>query len=401
MNQQTSLGKAFEINKKTNIYGTFAEIGAGQETVNFFYRAGLASQTVAKSMSAYDMTFSDEIYGKQDRYVCKDRLLTMLKHEYRLLEKRLKKKSGDKTCFFVFATTAVTSSKKDKSAFTNNQHAWMGLRFQTQPGGNFNDIVFHVNCLDKSRLQQHSALGILGVNLIYGGFYHKNNPKKFIESLTENLTDSRLEIHGMACSGPDLKKFNSSFLNLETLSQGLSSLVFFPNEKSSEFLSDIIFNKTPVIVFGGPDLAKKFEKKKPQFFKKTGLKENEAFMIQFRSNSQIKSSSFSKMRFPLLAGKDINLKELKKLCSLYTTKPLFFVLSEQDFNKKIFQPSYYKKGSLLKNLGDLFDNETKLFVCPKTAPSKKDSLKKTTLKKGDTATTLKDYLLDKKQILRL
>ena len=231
MNRQTSLGKAFEINKNTNIYGTFAEIGAGQETVNFFYRAGLASQTVAKSMSAYDMTFSDEIYGKQDRYVCKNRLITMFNHEYRLLEKRLKKKSENKTCFFVFAITAVTSNKRKQSIFSNNQHAWMGLRFQTQPGEKFNDIIFHVNCLDKNRLQQYEALGILGVNLIYASFYHKNNPKKFIESLTENLTHSRLEIHGISCTGPALKKFTNSILNLDTLSQKLSSLVFFPTAK--------------------------------------------------------------------------------------------------------------------------------------------------------------------------
>ena len=127
MKGQTSLGKAFEINKNTGIYGTFAEIGAGQETVNFFYKAGLASQTVAKSMSAYDMTVSDEIYGKQNRYVCKDRLINMLNHEYRLLDKRLKKKQGDKTCFFAFATTAATSNKKANTVVSNNQHAWMGV----------------------------------------------------------------------------------------------------------------------------------------------------------------------------------------------------------------------------------------------------------------------------------
>ena len=391
MNRQTSLGKAFEINKKTNIYGTFAEIGAGQETVNFFYRAGLASQTVAKSMSAYDMIFSDEIYGKQDRYVCKNRLITMLNHEYRLLEKRLKKKSENKTCFFVFATTAVTSSKKKQSVFSNNQHAWMGLRFQAQPGGKFNDIVFHVNCLDKSRLQQYEALGILGVNLIYASFYHKNNPKKFIESLTENLTHSRLEIHGISCTGSALKTFTHSFLNLETLSQKLSSLVFFPDPKNSEFLSDMIFNKTPLIVFGDKTLMKDFQKKKDPFLKKQGLKESETLTIQFTSKSELKNKSLRHFHFPLLVAEDINLRRLKKLASLYTTNPLFFIISEKDFNEKIFQSSYYKRDSLLKNLGDLFDNETKLVVA-----SKKDTFKTV---KG--SSLLKDYLLKRNQILTL
>ena len=391
MNQQTSLGKAFEINKKANIYGTFAEIGAGQETVNFFYRAGLASQTVAKSMSAYDMTFSDEIYGKQNRYVCKNRLITMLNHEYHLLEKRLKKKSGDKTCFFVFATTAVTKAKKEKSEFLQNQHAWMGLRFQSQPGEKFNDIIFHVNCLDKSRLQQYEALGILGVNLIYASFYYKNNPQKFIKSLTENLVHSRLEIHGISCSGPALKSLTHSVVNLETLSQKLSSLVFFSNAKNSEFLSDVIFNKTPFIVFGNKALVKEFQKKQSQFCKENRLKKTDTLIIQFTPNSQLKKISSQQCYFPLLVAEDINLKELKKLCAFYTTKPLFFVISEKDFNDKIFCSSYYKKDSLLKNIGDLFNNETKLII-----PSKSNTF--TDVKGG---VILKDYLLNKKQILKI
>ena len=390
MNQQTSLGKAFAINKKANIYGTFAEIGAGQETVNFFYRAGLASQTVAKSMSAYDMTFSDEIYGKQARYVCKDRLMNMLNHEYRLLEKRLKK-SENNTCFFVFATTAVTSSQRDPSIFSNNQHAWMGLRFQTQPGGKFNDIVFHVNCLDKSRLQQYEALGILGVNLIYASFYYKNNPKKFIESLTENLTYSRVEVHGISYKGQDLKKFSNFDLNLETLTQKLSSLVFFPTNKNSEFLSDMIFNKTSVIIFGDNDLRKEFQKRKTPFLKQHRLKESEVISIQSLPKKKLKNHSLRPFHFPLLVTPDINIKQLKKLFSLYTNKSIFFVISEKDLNNNIFQTQYYKKDSLLKNLGDLFDNETKLLVASQN--NSFDNIKGSTF--------LKDYLLEKKQIIKL
>ena len=392
MNQQTSLGKAFAINKKANIYGTFAEIGAGQETVNFFYRAGLASQTVAKSMSAYDMTFSDEIYGKQDRYVCKDRLMNMLNHEYRLLEKRLKKKSeNNNTCFFVFATTAVTSSQRDPSIFSNNQHAWMGLRFQTQPGGKFNDIVFHVNCLDKSRLQQYEALGILGVNLIYASVYYKNNPKKFIESLTENLTYSRVEVHGISYKGHDLKKFSNFDLNLETLTQKLSSLVLFPTDKHAEFLSDMIFNKTPIIIFGDKTLMQKFQKSKAPFLKQHRLKESEVISIQFLPKKKLKTPHLRQFHFPLLVTQDINIKQLKKLFSLYTNKSIFFVISEKDLNENIFQAHYYKKDSLLKNLGDLFNNKTKLLVVSKNKNF--DNIKGSTF--------LKDYLLEKNQIIKL
>ena len=136
MKSQTTIGKAFEINKNSGIYGAFAEIGAGQETVNFFYKAGLASQTVAKSMSAYDMTVSDEIYGKQNRYVCKDRLITMFNHECRLLERRLKKKIGNKTCFFHFRCDSGNQHKKKRQSFLQQPACLDGLEISGQASAN-------------------------------------------------------------------------------------------------------------------------------------------------------------------------------------------------------------------------------------------------------------------------
>ena len=395
MTRQTSIGKAFEINKKSNIYGTFAEIGAGQETVNFFYRAGLASQTVAKSMSAYDMTVSDEIYGKQDRYVCKNRLINMLNHEYRLLDRRLQKKHGDQTCFFVFATTAVTSSKKTNRAFSGNQHAWMGLRFQSSPNGALNNILFHVNCLDKNRLQQHEALGILGVNLIYASFYCKSNPKKFIQSLNENLSGSRLEIHGMSCSGPAFKKFSDPGLNLEILSQNLSSMAFFPNSKNSEFLSDIVFNKSIVILYGQSPLVKDLKKYKNKLLKSLNFTEKKTVFINFIPKSQFRLSKFNTSHFPVLVAEDQSMEELKKLISLYAFKPCVFVLDQNYFTKKLFNPKSYKNTYLLKSLGELFDRKTKLVVL---SEDKNFSVKICKLKENQ---ALKDYLIDKKQILDL
>ena len=395
MFKQTSIGKAFEINKNRKIYGTFAEIGAGQETVNFFYRAGLASQTVAKSMSAYDMTVSDEIYGKQNRYVCKNRLITMLNHEYRLLEKRLKKKHGNQTCFFVFASTAVTSNRQSHSIFSNNQHAWLGLRFQSQPKQEFNDVVFHVNCLDKNRLQQHEALGILGVNLIYAVFYHNNKPKAFIESLSENLSGLRLEIHAMSLSGPAFKNFSNSAINLEILSQKLSSLAFFSSHKSSEFLSDWNFNKNLVLLYGDSSLFKSFNKNKTHFLKSLNLKPINTNCVAFATKDKIKISNFKKGSFPLLVTQKEGLDELKKLISLYTFKPIVFVLDEHSFKQKFFDKKFYHSDSLLKALGDLFDQKTKVGVLSK---DKNFSVKNYVLKKDD---LLKDYLFQNKQLLDL
>ena len=369
MKLQTTIGKAFEINKDAGIYGTFAEIGAGQETVNFFYKAGLASQTVAKSMSAYDMTVSDEIYGKQSRYVSKDRLITMLNHEYRLLEKRLKKKIGNKTCFFTFATTAATSTRKKDSPLSNNQHAWMGLRFQAKALQAFNDITFHVNCLDKNRLQQHEALGILGVNLTYACFHCRDNPKKLISSVMENLSGARIEIHGMSCSGPAFKNFSSPLMNLETLSQNISSMAFFPSAEQSKFLPDVTFNNSLVILYGDKNLLKNFRKKKEKFLKSLSLNTKNTTLISFISNNQLKISNlkkqlkeFCKNDSSALIASDSSLEELKNLISPYNAKPLTFIVSENYFTNKMFNYLSYKNNSVLKSLGFLFDKKTKVAV---------------------------------------
>ena len=403
MKWQTTIGKAFEINKNASIYGAFAEIGAGQETVNVFYKAGMASQTVAKSMSAYDMTVSDEIYGKQSRYVCKDRLFTMLNHEYPLLEKRLKKKIGKKTCFFVFATTAVTSTRKKDTLLSSNQHAWMGLRFQAKPLQTLNDIIFHVNCLDKNRLQQHEALGILGVNLIYACFHYKDNPKRFISSLTENLSGTRIEIHGMTCSGTAFKKFSPPLVNLEILSQNLSPLAYFPEVEKSEYLSDATFEKSLVILYGDKNLTKSFKEKKISFLNSLSLSEQMSACISFAPKEQFNKKSsiqsylkeLCKNNLSVLIAPDLPLEELKKLLSLYTHKALTFVVSEEYFTKKMFDSHFYKNCSLLKSLGLLFDQKTKVAVFSK---DKNFSVQNQKLKSNQEH-ILKNYLVAKKQIL--
>ena len=163
----TTNRKALTINLNEEQYGTFAEIGAGQEVARVFFQAGGASGTIAKSISAYDMTFSDAIYGKAPRYVSHERLGLMLEHEYNLLNERLAGQRGDRTTFFVFADTVATKNFKG----TNEAHGWMGIRFQTEPGGPPSDIVLHVRMWDKENVLQQQALGIVGTNLIYGAFY--------------------------------------------------------------------------------------------------------------------------------------------------------------------------------------------------------------------------------------
>src|SRR4051812_42445077 len=171
----TTNRKALTINLADPQYGTFAEIGAGQEVARQFFQAGGAAGTIAKSISAYDMKFSDEIYGKAARYVSKERLARMLDHEYELLIQRLKEVRGDRSTFFVFADTVAARNFKG----TNECHGWMGVRFQGEPGSVPSDIIMHVRMWDKENILQQQALAIIGVNLIYGAFYYLNDQDKF------------------------------------------------------------------------------------------------------------------------------------------------------------------------------------------------------------------------------
>jgi hypothetical protein len=178
----TTNRKALTINLDEPKYGTFAEIGAGQEVARHFFQAGGAAGTVAKSISAYDMKFSDAIYGKPARYVSRERLGLMLEHEYELLIERLKTVRGDRSAFFVFANTVAARNFKG----TNECHGWMGIRFQAEPKSIPSDIVMHVRMWDKENVLQQQALGIIGVNLIYGAFYYLIDQDRFIRSLADN-----------------------------------------------------------------------------------------------------------------------------------------------------------------------------------------------------------------------
>src|SRR6185503_26275 len=192
MNAEMELGtnkKAFQINLDPSRYGTFAEIGAGQEVARRFFQVGGASGTIAKTMSAYDMQFSDAIYGPADRYVSRDRLGTMLDHEYRLLIERLDAKMGAERNFFVFAETVAARSFKQH----NESHGWLGMRFQTEPRSEPSQIIIHVRMLDEANVDQQEAVGIIGVNLIFGAFYCQQ-PEKLIASLQENLAPERMQV---------------------------------------------------------------------------------------------------------------------------------------------------------------------------------------------------------------
>mgnify|MGYP003583383018 FL=1 len=238
--------KALKINLNPKIYGTFAEIGAGQEVSRAFFNVGAASGTVAKTISAYDMTFSDEIYGAEEsgRYVSQNRLIKMLDHEYSLLIERLKgEKHGDKT-FFAFANTVTTLNYKR----TNDPHGWVGLRFQSEPGGLPNEIYFHVRLLDTDVQMQQRVLGMIGVNLVYAAFYYANDPKKMIESLVDNLNVGSVEIDLISVQGPDFKDINNLLLNLYLIVKDFSTAAIFDSDSHPRQAKDLLYKKDVMIL---------------------------------------------------------------------------------------------------------------------------------------------------------
>src|SRR3954469_16339632 len=222
----TTNRKALTINLDERKYGTFAEIGAGQEGARVFFQAGGASGTIAKTISAYDMNFSDAIYGKAPRYVSRERLARMLDHEYELLIERRGETRGDRTTFFVFANTVATKGYKG----TNDAHGWMGIRFQSEAGGPASDVLLHVRMWDKENVLQQEALGIAGTNLIYAAFYYRDDPKRFIESLVDNVGPTRVEVDMVKFAGPAFAAVDNRLVSLYLVQYGLTNAVMFgPN----------------------------------------------------------------------------------------------------------------------------------------------------------------------------
>lgn len=238
--------KALKINLDEAIYGTFAEIGAGQEVARNFFTAGAASGTIAKTMSAYDMVFSNSIYGEEEsgRYVSESRLDKMIQHEFGLLSERLCGHQYAGKTFFAFADT-VTTLNFNK---TNDPHGWLGIRFQLSPGGEPNDIVFHVRLLDSDSNLQQNVLGILGVNLLYAAYYFHNDVQTMIESLVDNLSVGSVEIDLISVSGPKFSNANDRLVNLYLIAKGFSGAAIFDKKGQVRQSKDVLYKKDVMIL---------------------------------------------------------------------------------------------------------------------------------------------------------
>jgi hypothetical protein len=238
--------KALRINLDPRWYGTIAEIGAGQEVVRWFFRVGGAAGTVAKSMSAYDMAVSDAVYGKAERYVSAGRLQKMLDHEFDLNVERLDEERGDSNCFFAFADTVVARSYRGG----NECHGWMGVKFQAQAHDEPSQIVMHVRMLDVEAWLQQEALGIVGVNLLYGAFFHHHEPEKLIESLLDELTVGRIEIDMIEFRGIEFRGVDNRLMALKLVQLGLSGVAMFGPDREVLQPSEVLRKKAVLVERG-------------------------------------------------------------------------------------------------------------------------------------------------------
>lgn len=217
-----TLEKVGLINKNPKIYGTFAEIGAGQEVAHAFFKVGHASATIAKTMSAYDMKFSDAIYGEGESYVSRERLVKMLNKEYDLLRSRLSDRQNTSQ-FFVFANTVATGSQRRKIP----GHGWLGVMFQPESGAEPCQAIIHIRLSPRSALLQHHDVGTVGVNLLYACFFHYQNSGEFISSLKDDLDLELIEVDGLYLIGDVFRSLNSSLLPLELVKRGLAGGVIY------------------------------------------------------------------------------------------------------------------------------------------------------------------------------
>ncbi|MBX2916197.1 MAG: TonB-dependent receptor [Cyclobacteriaceae bacterium] len=378
----TTQEKALRINLSKTIYGSFAEIGAGQEVAANFFKVGGASGTIAKTMSAYDMKFSDAIYGVCERYVCEDRLIQMLDHEYRLLPERLQHRIAD-TRFFAFADTVEILNFER----TNQGHGWIGLRFQLKPEGPYNDCVVHVKMLDNDPLQQQVSLGILGVNMIYGCMFIKD-PETIINSLLDGLTTRRMEVDMFRLSGPDFLHVDNRLMALKLVKNGLTKVAMFGPDGSVMQPSEALYKKNVLVLRGrfrpvthvNVDMlltSRKRFKQDPEVDKSRLVVLTELTLNDLSSDGQIDEKDFlyradiiCSLGQTVLVSNYFEYYRLVDYLSRITRgKKIGLVLGIYAL-QKIFEEKTYEnlRGGILESFAPLFGTNVKLYIYPSLRP---------------------------------
>lgn len=378
--------KALALNMDKAPYGTIAEIGAGQETSRWFFKVGGAAATIAKTMSAYDMKFSDSIYGSCKRYVSRDRLQAMLDKEYQLVIDRLHEMRGADCTFYAFANTVSTYSYTQQ----RNGNGWLGIRFQTRPQEAASQIDLHVVLKGKSNTQDQDTLGMLGVNLIYGAFYHHHEPVELLTSLLDNLSDELLEIDHVDFEGPAFQSVDNRLMALYLVKFGLTQAAMFNANGKLVQASDALYKKSVLVernLFRPPTLLTMdiLDSAYDAFIRELDVEPEDVIVLSEMTLQNLRDRDGEELdgdvdvedflqRVDILCalGKNVmisNFGEFYKLAQFLfsnTSKPIAIALGMNNL-LNIFDESYYNNlnGGILEAFGLLFRNDMRLYVCPK------------------------------------
>jgi hypothetical protein len=374
--------KAVQINLDSSKYGTFAEIGAGQEVARWFFRVGGAAGTISKSISAYDMTVSDAIYGASGRYVSRQRVETMLDHEFGLMTERLAPARGENTRFFVFADTVATKSYTR----TDNWHGWMGIRFQNRPGSKPSQIILHVSPLDRETTLQQEAIGILGVNLIHSALYGAG-PAALVRQLSDGLSSERIEVDLIDFSGPAFAQVDNRLMILELVHCGLSdAAMFMANGKVVQPAE--AFYKRPILVLRGRFrpvtnvVVDMLNCALTQFAREPANQGEDVMVVAemtLRHLQEVDQQGVAiddrdyldrvdlirTLGRPVLISNFGEFYRLANYLQRHTTKLIGLVMGVPTL-REIFEEKYYTHlaGGILESFGRMFKNELKLYVYP-------------------------------------
>ncbi|MEP2935551.1 MAG: TonB-dependent receptor [Gilvibacter sp.] len=373
--------KALRINLNENIYGTFAEIGAGQETVRNFFRAGGASGTIAKTMSAYDKDFSDAIYGIEDdgRYVTESRLKKMLDHETNLIEERISREKHPNKVFFTYANTVTTIdfAKKYKG------HGWLGIRYQIEPGQPYNDIILHIRFHENDPRLQQITLGTLGVNLIYGAYYKHDQPKKLLRYLYDHLDKDQIEIDTINFSGPVFDKVDNRLMSLQLIKNGMTEAIIFGPDGNNILPARILYKKNILALRGSFRPVTKvnidmYEKSLMHFKEENRVDPDKTLSIfeitlsNLRAEGEIDEADFmDRARLLCSLGHTVlisNFQEYYKLVEYFSNYTRSRIGLAMGINNlvDVFDEKYYRhlSGGILEAFGKLFFKDLKVYLYP-------------------------------------
>jgi hypothetical protein len=376
--------KALKINLDPMFYGTFAEIGAGQEVARWFFKVGAAAGTISKSISAYDMAVSDAIYGRCKRYVSRERLQGMLDYEHSLNLERLQSARRESTAFFAFANTVAARNYQG----TNECHGWMGVKFQAHPRDDNSQIIIHVRMLDRENDMQQETLGIVGVNLLYAAFFLHHKPELILESLLDNLTTQRIEIDMIEFSGIEFRHVDNRVMSLKLVQLGLSGAAMFGPTGEVLQPSEVL-RKRPILVERGSfrpvtkvniDMIKSAHERfrsEPEVENGQIVELMEITMKNLLATGKIDLNDFlARADVLAAAGKMVLISDyfeyyrLAAYLTRYTSLPIAVTMGVASL-QELFQEEYYAglEGGILEAFGKLFTKDLRIYVYPLRDPS--------------------------------